>query len=553
MGTLKRVVFTLLTAALMAGYAAAQEWTLVWSDEFNGPAGPFTPHSDNNLYWTFDTGAGSTFGTGEQETMISDGSTSYLDGNGSLVIEAYSVPGTPSRYYSGRIKTKLNGGFGQEFQYGRIEARIQIPYGQGIWPAFWMQGDNGIGWPGNGEIDIMENIGREPSTVHGTIHGIGYASTGLGFPYQSPDGTPFSADYHVYGMVWSPFLIQYYVDDPSNVYATFTPSDIMSPGRNGSTSTTGQWDFYNHSFYIIFDLAVGGPSAWGGAPDDTTIFPQYMNIDWVRVYQWAPWTNPTRLCASPISNSQVHLNWSNNTGDPSVTYNIFRSDTSGAEHSLGNLIAANVSANSFTDVLLTPGATYYYQVSATGEESEELGLSNEAAITLPLTGTNICPIAISAGGLVGSGNFVADTGYSGGATNAVPNAIDVTDISDPAPQSVYRTERWGAFTYTIPNLTPSASYRLRLHFIESAFPGVGQRHFNVAVNGTPILTNFDIYSTAGATFKAVVEDFIVSADDSGQLAIAFSPGSGAPHTNATLRGLEVIPLCSPQRIRRETR
>jgi beta-glucanase (GH16 family) len=170
------LLFAAAALLILAGTTNAQNWTLVWSDEFNGPGGPFTPTSSNNQFWTFETGQG-VFGTGEIEDMISDGTTSYLDGNGHLVIKTYK---SGSTYFSARIKTQLNGTFGKEFQYGRLEASIQIPTSQAIWPAFWMMGDNGVAWPGRGEIDIMENNGAKPTQIRGTIHGIGYANTGLG-------------------------------------------------------------------------------------------------------------------------------------------------------------------------------------------------------------------------------------------------------------------------------------------------------------------------------------------------------------------------------------
>lgn len=543
----------LITAAflLMSLPASAQtNWVLVWSDEFNGPAGPFTPTSSNNQFWTFETGQG-VFGTGEIENMISDGTTSFLDGNGHLVIKTYL---SGSTYFSARIKTQLNGTFGKEFTYGRVEARIQIPTSQAIWPAFWMMGDNGVTWPGRGEIDIMENNGAKPTQIKGTIHGIGYANTGLGAHFNSPDGvTPFASDYHIFGMIWSPYLIQFYVDDPTNIYATMTPGDIMGVGLNGTASTLGQWDFWGHPFFILFDVAVGG--GFVGPPGSGTVVPQFMNIDYVRLYQAAPPNGPTSLTATPISNSQVQLTWTPGTNpDPNITYNVFRSTTQGQEHSISNtnmanMIATGVSGSSFTDVLLKPGTTYFYQVNATGQESGESTLSNEAAASVPASGTAVQAIAISSGSLVGTQNFVQDTGFTSGATNAYPDVIDVSGVAHPAPQSVYRTERWGPSTYTIPNLTPGASFTVRLHFAETAFSGTGQRAFNVAINGTQVLTNYDIFADAGAQFKATEKDLAATADGSGTITIALTAGTnGAPHTNPSLRGVEVIPAatsCTP--------
>jgi beta-glucanase (GH16 family) len=529
-----------LGSSLFAASAKAQTWTLVWSDEFDGPAGPFTPTSSNNQWWTFDTGHG-IFGTGEIEYMIDDGSTSYLDGQGNLVVETYK---TGTNYYSARFKTKLNGGFGYDFRYGRVEARIQIPTSQGIWPAFWMMGDNGVSWPGRGEIDIMENKGSEPNRILGTIHGIGYAGTGLGGHFTSD--RPFYQDFHLYGMIWSPYLIEFYVDDSTNIYASYTPGEIMGVGRNPSTgaSTTGEWDFWGHDFYILFDVAVGG--RFPGPPGPNTVMPQFMNIDYVRVYQADPPNGPTQLSATAISNSQVQLSWTaSTTSDPNLTYNIFRSTTPGTAHDISNtdmshMISTGVAGTTFTDVMLSPGTTYYYVVSATGQESGESDLSNEVSATVPASGTQIQPIAIGAGGLVGTNNFVQATGFSMGATNAYPDVIDVSGVTDPAAQGVYRTEHWGPTTFTISNLTSGGSYTVRLHFAETAFQGVGQRHFNVTINGALVLNNYDIYADAGALFKATEKVFAVTADDSGTITIAFTGGTGAPHTNPSIRGIEVL-------------
>jgi beta-glucanase (GH16 family) len=475
--------------------------------------------------------------------MISDGTTSFLDGNGHLVIKTYL---SGSTYFSARIKTQLNGSFGKEFTYGRVEARIQIPTSQAIWPAFWMMGDNGVSWPGRGEIDIMENNGAKPTQVKGTIHGIGYANTGLGVNFHSPDGSAFASAYHTYGMIWSPFQIQFYVDDVNNIYATMTPGDVMGVGANGTTSTLGQWDFWGHPFFILFDVAVGG--GFVGPPGSGTVVPQLMNIDYVRLYQAAAPAGPTSLTASPISNSQVQLNWTaSTTSDTNITYNIFRSTTSGTEHNISNtnmanMIATGVTGTSFTDVMLTPGSTYFYEVNATSQASGESALSNEATASLPSSGTGVQAIAISSGSLVGTNNFVQDTGFSGGATNAYPDVINVSGVTNPAPQAVYRTERWAPFTYTIPNLTPGASFTVRLHFAETAFAAAGQRAFNVAINGTTVLTNYDIFADAGAQFKATEKVFTTTADSSGNIAVAFTAGTnGAPHTNPSVRGIEIIP------------
>jgi beta-glucanase (GH16 family) len=248
--------------------ASNPPWTLVWSDEFNGPNGS----SPDPTHWTFDTG-GNGWGNHELEYYTRRVENAQIE-NGSLVIaaleETYTgADGVTRHYTSARLKTQAE--FAQA--YGRFEARIKIPYGQGMWPAFWMLGNNlgTVSWPGSGEVDIMENIGKEPSTVHGTIHGPGYSGmNGIGSPYSLPSGK-FSDDYHLFAVEWQPNVIRFYVDD--KLYATRTPADLPA-----GTS----W-VYDHPFFIILNLAVGG--SWPGNPDNTTVFPETMLVDYVRVYQ----------------------------------------------------------------------------------------------------------------------------------------------------------------------------------------------------------------------------------------------------------------------------
>ncbi len=242
-------------------------WALVWNDEFDAADGS-TPDASK---WTFETG-GKGFGNQELEYYTRQNAEIR---NGNLVITArkenYTGPDHVTREYtSARLNTFKK--FAQA--YGRLEARIKIPYGQGMWPAFWMLGDDisKIGWPGCGEIDIMENIGREPSIIHGTIHGPEYSGAkGIGSPFAFPDHRRFANDYHVYAVEWSPKEIKFYVDD--NRYATRTPANLP-PGT--------KW-VYDHPFFIILNLAVGG--SWPGNPDATTSLPQEMLVDYVRVYK----------------------------------------------------------------------------------------------------------------------------------------------------------------------------------------------------------------------------------------------------------------------------
>ncbi len=268
-------LLTFLMAMLPAlnDTVSARTWTLVWSDEFNGPQGAAV----DATWWTAEVG-GSGWGNNEREYYTNSTRNAAMDGNGSLVITAIKEKLSRKnkcwygrcRYSSARLITKNK----FEQAYGRIEARIKIPFGQGIWPAFWMLGSNidKAGWPTCGEIDIMENIGREPTIVHGTMHGPGYSgANGRGAAYTSPDGSRFADDFHIYAIEWEPNVIRWYVD--GNLYQTRTPIDLPA-GAN--------WVF-DHPFFIILNVAVGGN--WPGNPDATTTFPQTMLVDYVRVYQ----------------------------------------------------------------------------------------------------------------------------------------------------------------------------------------------------------------------------------------------------------------------------
>jgi beta-glucanase (GH16 family) len=251
----------------------ASAWTLVWSDEFDGPSGALVDASK----WVFDLG-GHGWGNQELEYYTDRPRNVSLNGEGALAIQALretykGSDGVTRDYTSARIKTQ--GTF--ELAYGRFEARIKIPRGQGLWPAFWMLGAdiNNVGWPTCGEIDIMENIGREPSMVHGTIHGPGYSGgNGIGAHFSLPGGARFADDFHVFAVEWEPTAIRFYVD--ASLYATRTPADL--PG--------GQRWVYDHPFFLLLNVAVGG--SWPGSPDATTVFPQTMLVDYVRVYRKNP-------------------------------------------------------------------------------------------------------------------------------------------------------------------------------------------------------------------------------------------------------------------------
>jgi len=268
-------------AAQAAGpQPADRAWKLVWKDEFSGTNGSAVDASK----WVSETGGGG-WGNNELEYYTKRLDNAYQQ-DGNLVIkvlqEKYTGDdGVTRNYTSARLKTL--GKFSQT--YGRFEARIKIPRGQGLWPAFWMLGTDieKPGWPGCGEIDIMENIGKEPALVHGTIHGPGYSGGhGIGAAYALPDALPadqrFADDFHLFAVEWEPNVIRFYVDD--HLYATRTPADLPKGAK---------W-VYDHPFFVLLNVAVGGD--WPGNPDASSEFPQTMLVDYVRVYERAK--PPTR-------------------------------------------------------------------------------------------------------------------------------------------------------------------------------------------------------------------------------------------------------------------
>ena len=272
---MKLASLALLALVACAGVVPAPASTSsapVWNDEFDGPAGA----TFDRAKWVADTG-GHGFGNKERQFYTTRAENVALDGAGHLVITARVAPTTPAyacwygpcRYTSARLKTK--GLFAQT--YGRFEARLRIPRGQGIWPAFWMLGADidAVGWPASGEIDIMENIGREPAIVHGTLHGPGYSGAGGISRADTLRSGAYADDFHVFAVSWRPGEIRWFVD--GRLVYRIAPNDLPSGAK---------WVF-DHPHFLLLNLAVGGE--WPGDPDATTTFPQTLVVDWVRVYR----------------------------------------------------------------------------------------------------------------------------------------------------------------------------------------------------------------------------------------------------------------------------
>lgn len=261
------LIGAIVTNAISCNEEAVQtlpnrEFELVWSDEFTGTAGTLPDASK----WNFDLGNGQNgWGNNELQSYTKSPNNVSLDGNGNLVITAIKNGGS---YTSARVKTQ--GLFSHA--YGKIEARIKTPYGKGIWPAFWMLGDNinEVQWPNCGEIDIMELRGSQPNSIQGTLHGPGYSGGNSITKSYAMQNARFDQDFHVFAVEWKENQIDFFVD--GYLYNRLTPKDVPS-----------DW-VYNHPFFLILNIAVGGN--YDGPPNDGTSFPQKMHVDYVRVYKY---------------------------------------------------------------------------------------------------------------------------------------------------------------------------------------------------------------------------------------------------------------------------
>jgi len=255
------LIALLFTACEDANQTVVTLDQLVVSDEFN------TDGTPDDALWGYDIGTGEN-GWGNNELQYyTDRPENVTVQNGYLIITAREESYKGSPYTSARLITKNK--FDQA--YGRFEARIRLPWGQGIWPAFWMLGadidDNP--WPGAGEIDIMEYRGQEPTIVLGTVHGPGYSADNAVSKSFTLENDRFDTGFHVFGIEWGPEYVNFYVDDV--LYNQITPSDVP-----------GEWVF-DKPFFLLMNVAVGG--SFVGSPNGETVFPQTMLVDYVRVYK----------------------------------------------------------------------------------------------------------------------------------------------------------------------------------------------------------------------------------------------------------------------------
>jgi beta-glucanase (GH16 family) len=258
---MRRIITVIILGLFLYGSSIAQSYQLVWADEINGT-------SIDLSKWNFETGNNNGWGNNEWEYYTNRTSNAYLE-NGNLVIKAIKESYGGKDYTSARMKTQDK----YSVKYGKIEARIKLPYGKGIWPAFWTLGNSiafsGVGWPKCGEIDIMEMIGGNSygdKTIYGTAHWDDNGHKQAGSSYRLPAGN-YSDAFHVFDIVWDAQKIIWHMDGIQFYRIDLTPalSELQDPQ------------------FILLNLAVGGN--WPGYPDNTTVFPQTMSVDYVRVYQ----------------------------------------------------------------------------------------------------------------------------------------------------------------------------------------------------------------------------------------------------------------------------
>jgi len=326
------------------------KWSLSWSDEFDEAV----LSSEN---WNHETG-GHGWGNNESQFYTSREQNSYIEDE-KLVIEARKESYQGSAYTSARLTTQYK----TDIIYGRVEVRAKLPEGQGIWPAIWMMPSQSLygGWPASGEIDIMELVGHDPGRIHGTIHfGASYEDHGSrGNSTTLGPGKVFSDDYHDFSIEWEPGEIRWYLDD--RLYASqnsWYTADAAYPAP------------FDKHFFIIFNVAVGGN--WPGYPDESTVFPQKMFVEYVRIYKHTG-KSPLINITSPLESEQINLG-----SDVEITIESEDEDGTVEKTELicnGNLVAESLS-KPFTLTWKPQKAGINYLVAKCKDNDGRTGLSD---------------------------------------------------------------------------------------------------------------------------------------------------------------------------------
>ena len=530
------LVFAALFAVSVPSLHA--QWTQSWGDDFNGTANTTYNH---NL-WTNEVkdNTGNVWGDGTIQSTSDSLSNAYLDGNGDLIIAmTYNAnPGSgQTNYTSARLKSLPTTGMGP---YGQFDFVAQNPSAVGMGAAIWSMGasnNTGTPWPWCGELDMMEIQAKTANHNGSTIHGgqtdgqTYYEYGGLSSAVNLTGSATFDNGFHEFTTNWAPYHLQYFLDGV-----------LYGEIHQYNLGFTDQWST-NKPYQLILSSGIGGN---GGTPNGTG-FPSNLTIQYVHYNTWtagapAPVTN---LTATGTSSNAVSLSWTAST-TADVTYDIYASTTSGFALGDTTEVAEGVTGTSYVQTGLQPGTTYYYTVVSAnwgGESSQANATANTQA---PGNSTGI---QLSAGGYA-FGTYMASNFVLGGATNfhwqpgppAQLTPVDVSGVTNPAPQEVYNTERWGAAAWTITGLTPLAGYNVRLHFVEFAHAAAGLRNFNVSVNSDLVLNNFDIFAAAGAENKAVTEQFYTQANEYGIIEIETADGtSTATDLAPTINAIEITP------------
>lgn len=483
MKTVSRMLGAGLAAILIAGCSQmtkqtssteppSPQWKLIWSDEFDGD-------SINTAYWTHETFPGVDSGNNEFQHYTDSPANSYIE-DGKLVIKALRQDYKDHDFTSARIKTA--GKFA--FKYGRVEGRIKIPSTKGIWPAFWMMPDKSVygGWPHSGEIDILESV-NIADEVYGTIHfgSPGHSHTGGGYKLPAPEGETrlFSEDFHVYAIEWDPEEIRWYVD-----------GHHFSTKNRWMTVHAPYPAPFDQEFYLILNVAVGGN--WPGPPDETSVFPQTMEVDWIRVYQTGS-EYPTVKVEAPEENAILPAN-------QPVNFRVYASDPDGEIKMVrlvkGSEIIDEATATPFE--LSTPpladGCYDDYVVLAYDNDGLSARAENVFVVGegCPQAPYGAEPIAIPGRieaehfdqGVEGEAYHDVSFGNSGGAARE-DSDVDIGD-SPAGVVSIGWTEPDEWLEYTV-NVSQAGTYQVRASIASAG--GGGQFTIGEAGKSSPVVIN----------------------------------------------------------------
>ena len=481
------------------------------------------------LTWTGSTGATSynvyrgTSSGGESSTPIASGLT------GASYTDTSVTNGTTYYYTVAAVDSGGTSGMSNEASATPQAPATEAPFGGTPWPI-----------PGTVQAENYDTGGQGIAYNVTSINGNGtaYRSDGVDIETTSDTGGGYDLGWTSNGQ-WFRYTVN--VSTAGTYTVTFRVASDAAVGTTGGTLHLQNSAGTNLTGSVSVP-GTGGWQTWTNVTANVTLpagqqVLEYFqdtggyNLNYMTFASAStgPPPAPTGLTAT-AGNAQVALVWSSASG--ATSYNVYRGTSAGGESSTA--LAGSLTGTTYTDTSVTNGTTYYYKVAAV-DSGGTSGLSNEASGT-PSSGGTTAIDQIDCGSGSAVSPFVADEFFSGGTEFSSTNTINTSGVTNPAPAAVYQTVRWGAMTYTIPNLTAGQSYTVRLHFCELTWTAAGQRLFNVAINGTSYLSNFDIFATAGGQNKALVEQTTATANSSGQIVISFTVGSA---DNPEIAGIEI--------------